>query len=365
MKHLYTIILLSVMLSSCCSNGSSSLPRAKADKAFAAAFDNYVAAVDSLNEGIYSIMVVRHGKVIAEKWFGDYTPDSVFPMNSVSKTFTSMAVGLLVEKGLISTDQKVVDLFPEKVPAEPSDRLMQMSVHNLLTMNSGHPSDPTARIRDDKQIPPEENDWIARFMEGPFDYAPGEYFCYNSLCTYLLSAAVQKLTGEKVVDFLTPRLFDPLGIEKPEWDESPAGINCGGWGLRLKTEDMAKLGQLILDGGVWKGRRLIPADWISKATAKQVDSRPAGTTPETVVQRGLTTENSDWLQGYGYQMWMCRHNAFRADGARGQLVLVIPEKDAVIAVTARVTHGMQHEVDMIWDYLLPALGTKSAFLGRR
>ena len=348
-------MLSALILCSCGNTDGASLPRAKSDKAFAAAFDSYIAAVDSLDEGIFSIMVVRHGKVLAEKWFGNYTPESVFPMYSVSKTFTSMAAGLVIEDGLLSLDRKVVDLFPDKVPAEPSERLQTMTVRDLLTMNSGHPKDPTARICKDRNTPPEFNDWIARFMEGPFDYEPGEYFCYNSLCTYLLSAAVQKLTGDKVLDYLTPRLFDPLGIAKPEWDESPAGVSCGGWGLHLRTEDMAKFGLLLLNGGKWNGRRILPEEWIRVASSKQVECRPAGSSPEDVVKRGLTLENSDWVQGYGYQMWRCRHNAFRAAGAHGQLIIMIPDKDAVIAVTAHVKHGMQHEVNMLWDYLLPAL----------
>ena len=249
-------MLSALILCSCGNTDGASLPRAKSDKAFAAAFDSYIAAVDSLDEGIFSIMVVRHGKVLAEKWFGNYTPESVFPMYSVSKTFTSMAAGLVIEDGLLSLDRKVVDLFPDKVPAEPSERLQTMTVRDLLTMNSGHPKDPTARICKDRNTPPEFNDWIARFMEGPFDYEPGEYFCYNSLCTYLLSAAVQKLTGDKVLDYLTPRLFDPLGIAKPEWDESPAGVSCGGWGLHLRTEDMARWNMatgLRASGGLMTG----------------------------------------------------------------------------------------------------------------
>ena len=356
MKALYQIsIWAAALLVTVACSDSKDLPRANGGDNFNEAFASFVAEADSLDEGLHSIMVVRHGKVIAEKWFGDNAPDLPHAMHSISKTFTSMAIGLAVEEGLISLDDKMVDFFPDKLPAEPSEYLMNITVRDLLTMSCGHGKDPTAKIRNDETVAPEDNDWIARFFAEPIPYAPGTYFCYNSLGTYMLSAIFQKVKGEKVSDFLGPRLFEPLGIETPQWEESPAGITCGGWGLHLKTEDMAKFGQLILQGGKWKGRRLLPEEWIKAASSKQVDCRPAGTTPEQVAERGLTAENSDWVQGYGYQMWRCRHNAFRADGAYGQLIIIIPEKDAVIAVTAQVKHGMQHEVNLVWKHLLPAI----------
>ena len=149
-------------------------------------------------------------------------------------------------------------------------------------------------------------------------------------------------------------LFQPLGIDKPRWDESPQGINTGGWGLYLKTEDLAKMGQLLLQGGKWNGRQLVPEEWIREASKAQVPCQPAGMKPDQVEKAGLTKENSDWVQGYGYQMWRCRHNAFRADGANGQYILVLPDQDAVIAVTANIGN-MQGEINLIWDYILPAL----------
>ena len=170
----------------------------------------------------------------------------------------------------------------------------------------------------------------------------------------MLSAIVQKVTGQKLVDYLYPRLFRPLGIVDVQWKESPQGINYGGWGLYLKTEDLAKLGQLYLQKGQWNGRQLVPAEWIAEASARQVESLPAGMSPQMVKKAGLTTKNSDWLQGYGYQLWRCRHNAYRADGANGQYILVLPEKDAVIAVTANIG-DMQAELNLIWKHLLPAL----------
>ncbi len=170
----------------------------------------------------------------------------------------------------------------------------------------------------------------------------------------MLSAIVQKVTGEKLVDYLYPRLFRPLGIVNVKWQESPEGINCGGWGLYLKTEDLAKMGQLFLQKGKWDGQQVLPEEWIAEASAKQVASFPAGMDPEAAKKSKISENTNDWMQGYGYQMWRCRHNAYRADGADGQYILIIPEKDAVIAVTAHIG-DMQAELDLIWKYLLPAL----------
>jgi hypothetical protein len=149
-----------------------------------------------------------------------------------------------------------------------------------------------------------------------------------------------------VVDFLTPRLFEPLAIKDADWEICPQGINTGGWGLRIHTEDMAKLGQLYLQKGKWNGKQLLPEAWIAEATTAKIDQKP-GITPE---QR----EYDDWAQGYCYQIWRCRHNAFRGDGAFGQYIIVMPEQDAVLAVQANL-NDMQKEINLVWDYLLPAM----------
>jgi CubicO group peptidase (beta-lactamase class C family) len=166
----------------------------------------------------------------------------------------------------------------------------------------------------------------------------------------VLSAIIQKVSGEKLIDYLTPRLFQPLGIEGAVWEDSPQGINCGGWGLYVKTEDMAKMGLLFLQKGKWGDRQLVPEAWIKDATTSHIESLPAGTKRKDLKTK---KENSDWLHGYGYQMWRSRHNSYRADGAKGQYILVLPEKNAVIAITANL-NDMQEEINLVWDYLLPA-----------
>ena len=336
-----------------CTTPGGPLPRAKASAQMDAAFEAYLQAVEDSSENLHSIMVLQHGKVLEEKFF---VPDTAHILNSISKTFTSTAVGFAISEGLLNLEDKIVDIFPESVPEQPQEWLSQITIRNLLTMNSGHGTDPTYAVRSG------EGDWVKAFMEWPLDYEPGTCYCYNSLGTYVLSAAVQKVTGQKVVDYLETRLWQPLGIEKPFWQESPDGISTGGWGLFLRTEDLARMGLCLLNGGKFNGKQVIPAEWVAEMSKAQVPSVNAGINErkmkELVAQHPEITywdaDKSDWVQGYGYQMWRCRHNAFRADGANGQYILVIPDKDAVVITTAHI-QNMQQEINLIWDHLLPAL----------
>ena len=321
------------------------LPRAKATTELDKAFGEYLAAVEAAGQDLHSIMIVKDGKVVKEHWMGEGAPDKLHILNSVSKTFTSTAVGLAIAEGRLSLSDKVVDLFPDKLPAEVSDNLKKVEVRHLLTMSGGHDTEPSRRTM------PEGADWVEAFLAHPFEHEPGTYFWYNSMGTYMLSAIVQKVTGEKVIDYLTPRLFEPLAIEGATWQESPQGINAGGWGLYLKTEDLAKMGQLILRRGEWNGKQIVPAEWIDEMTTAHIDSRPAGMRPEQIT---FKAEDSDWLQGYGYQMWRCRHGAVRADGANGQYIIVMPEQNVVIAMTANIG-DMQGEINLVWEHLLAAL----------
>jgi CubicO group peptidase (beta-lactamase class C family) len=268
-------------------------------------------------------------------------------LNSVSKTFTSAAVGLAISEGKLSLTDKVISFFPDKLPAQVGEHLSALTIRHLLTMNTGHEKDPS-KLRNT------EKDWEKAFLHTEFPRQPGTIFCYNSLATYMLSAIVQKVTGQKLVDYLYPRLFRPLGINNVRWQESPTGVNAGGWGLFLKTEDLAKMGLLLLQGGQWQGKQVLPADWVKEMSSAQVPCVPAGRNSDALPQLMKNAKKSDWLQGYGYQMWRCRHNAFRADGAAGQYIIVIPEKNAVVATTANIGN-MQAEIDLIWKYLLPAL----------
>ena len=322
------------------------LPRAETPDSVAAAMDTFFqeAADDSMD--VHSVMIVKDGSVIYSCWQSQGVDTVPHVLHSVSKTFTATAVGLAIADGKMALTDKVIDYFPDNLPAEVSDNLKAMTVRDLLTMSCGHDVEPSFRNA--------EQDWATAFLAHPVVHEPGTFYLYNSLGTYMLSAIVQKVTGEKVVDYLTPRLFEPLHIDKPQWDESPQGINTGGWGLYLKTEDLAKMGQLLLQKGEWNGKQLIPAEWVAEMSKKQVESINPGTRMEDAAAKGLTKETSDWMQGYGYQMWRCRPGCFRADGARGQYIIVVPEKNAVIAITSDV-ENLQGELNLVWKNILPAL----------
>ncbi len=315
----------------------------------AKAAEKYLAAVEKEGQDLHSIMIVKDGAVVYENWMSEGSADEPHILNSVSKTFTSMAVGLAISEGRLALDEKLVDIFPEHCPENPSEYLKEITVEHLLTMSCGHSTDPTYKSWEVK-----DRSWIRFFMEHPVTHKPGTLFCYNSLGTYVLSAIVQKRTGEKVADYLYPRLFRPLGINNVSWIESHEGINTGGWGLFLKTEDLAKMGLMILQKGQFNGCQVVPAEWIESASSAQVPCVPAGMNSDDADKLRKVAKTSDWLQGYGYQMWRSRYNSFRADGANGQYILVIPEKNAVVVTTAHI-QDMQAELNLIWKHIYPAL----------
>lgn len=298
----------------------------------------YIEAADKNIDTMHSFMLVRHGHVIAEAWWKPEAADKQHVLWSLSKSFNSTAVGLAVEEGKLKLDDPVLKFFPELAPADPSDNLKAMTVRDLLTMSGGHDKEPKLKL---------DGPLVKEFLAHPVTHKPGTHFAYNTLGSYTLSAIVTKVTGQKVVDYLKPRLFDPLGIENPQWGTSTEGYSQGGYGLSVVTEDIAKFGQLYLQKGKWNGKQLISEKWVEMATSKQVDNSQAP-----------SGKNADWRQGYGFQFWRCQHNCFRGDGKDGQFCIVMPEQDAVIAITA-LTGNMQKEIDVIWDNLLPAFKTAS------
>jgi hypothetical protein len=209
-----------------------------------------------------------------------------------------------------------------------------MRIRDLLKMNTGHNEDATGRMQQDKES------WVRGFLSLKVEHKPGTHFVYNSAASFMLSAIIHQVTGETLLQYLTPRLFEPLGIDHPTWESNMNGINMGGWGLKIRTLDIANFGQLYLQEGLWNGKQLIPAEWVKEATSLQTSN---GSNPE-----------SDWEQGYGYQFWRCRYNLYRGDGAFGQYCIVMPEQDAVVAITAG-TSNMQAIMNLVWKYLLPVM----------
>jgi CubicO group peptidase (beta-lactamase class C family) len=294
---------------------------------------DYVETSDKINT-LHSFMVVRHGQVIAEGWWKPEAADKPHILMSLSKSFNSTAVGLAIEDGKLSLDDPVLKFFAADAPADVSDNLKAMTVRDLLTMTCGHDTEPESVGGSPS---------VKQFLAHPVPYKPGTHFQYNTMGSYTLSAIVTKTTGQTTLEFLKPRLFEPLGIENPEWAASAEGNSLGGYGLKLCTEDIAKFAQLYLQRGKWNGKQLIPQKWIEQATSKQVPND----------QESHSKMGIDWQQGYGFQFWRCTHNAFRGDGAGGQLCVVIPDKDVVIAITAD-TGEFQNEMNAIWDKLYPA-----------
>ncbi|MFJ3407919.1 serine hydrolase domain-containing protein [Promicromonospora sp. NPDC090134] len=300
-----------------------------------AALRRLVDRLDAL-EDVHSVMVLRHGSVVGEAWWHPHTADRPHVMFSVSKSFTSTAVGIAVHEGLLTLDDRVVDLLPDDAPADPGEHLRALRVRDLLTMTTGHSASTMEGI--DRTISLPGAGWARAILAQPVEHEPGTRFVYNTGATYLLSAILHRLTGERLLDYLTPRLLEPLGITHATWEQDPDGIDVGGFGLSVTTEEMAAFGQLYLQGGVWQGRQLVPAGWVAAATAAQVPNGPH--------------DWPEWNQGYGYQFWQCRHGAYRADGAFGQYIVVWPEKDLVITMTSGLS-DLQSVLDAVWDTLLP------------
>lgn len=338
LRSLLIVLVLAVAAQLSAQNGPP-LPRSTPEQQgiSSAAILAFVQAADTGIDAMNSFMLVRHGRVVAEGWWTPYDAKTPHIFYSLSKSFTSTAVGLAIAEGKLSLDDEVLKFFPEDAPANPSDNLRAMRVRDLLRMSAGHQTEAALWSRDPGAPAPER--LTKGFFAHPVPFKPGTHFLYNSPATYMLSAMVQKATGMSVLDYLKPRLFDPLGFENPTWMASAQGVSMGAFGLSGRTEEIARMGQLYLQKGVWNGRQLIPAAWVAAATALETSNGSAPT--------------SDWDQGYGYQFWRSRHG-YRGDGAFGQYMLILPEQDVVVAITSGV-RNMQSVMELVWTKLLPAM----------
>ena len=293
------------------------------------AISQFLAAANASGISWHSFMLLRHGHVVAEGWWKPYEPQFVHSLYSLSKSFTSTAIGLLVKEGKLDIHSKVISFFPHDLPSVPGEHLQQMTVRSLLTMNTGHAKDTMPAMRASK------DSWVRTYLAQPVEFEPGSHFLYNTGNTYMLGAIVYQITGQTLEQYLTPRLFQPLGIVGYDWEVSPQGLNTAGYGLRVRTEDIAKLGQLYLQKGRWNGEPLLTESWVNEATSYQTASQ---------------VNNGDWSQGYGYQFWRCTHGFYRGDGAFGQFCIIMPELDAVVAVTGQ-SPDMQQSMNIIWEHL--------------
>ena len=293
---------------------------------------DFIDAIEAAELELHSLMVIKNRHVIAEGWWVPFSHDDVHLLYSLSKSFTSTAIGFATQEGLLKIDDPVISFFPDQLPENPSELLASMKVRHLLSMSTGHAADDMTEM-----VGREDRDWVKGFLAREVVYEPGTHFLYNSSASYILSAIITKLTGLTTLDYLRPRLLDPLGIVNATWETCPKGISVGGWGLSVTTDAIARFGMFYLLKGIWDGHRLLNEAWIEDATSFHISN---GDNPD-----------SDWAQGYGFQFWRCRHRAYRGDGAFGQYCIVAPEIQMVIAITSS-TSNMQAILDLVWKHLV-------------
>ncbi len=313
---------------------SKALPRATPESVGISSTDiiRFIDEAKKAELGIHSLMVARRGSVVTEAWWPPYQPNDIHLLYSLSKSFMSSAIGFAVQEGRLSVQDTVVSFFGDKLPSNPSANLLAMTIQDLLTMSCGHDKDEISDM-----YMREDGDWVRGFLAREVPHIPGTHFLYNSSASFVLSAILQRVTGSTTIDYLRPRLLDPLGIENATWESNPEGINMGGWGMSITTDAILRFGQFYLQKGMWEGKQILSESWIEEATRFHVSNE--------------NNEQIDWKQGYGYQFWRSRHNAYRGDGAFGQFCVVLPEQDMVVAITSGVS-GMQAVLNLVWDHLV-------------
>lgn len=303
------------------------------------------ALLDRLDEKsveCHSLMVVCHGHVVAEGWWTPYSAGRPQLLYSLTKSFTSIAVGLAIADGLLSLDDRVADVLPGHVPAGISQQGRRISVHHLLSMTAGHAADTL-----DEAWQLEPGDLVKGFLRLPFATTEGTRHTYDNSTTFILARMVERVTGRGLPEFLGERLFAPMGIGHAEWDRVGSGAAFGFHGLHLKTEAVAAFGELLLRGGCWGGMQLIPREWVELATGRHIGSR----------HYAEGADGADFLCGYGYQFWMSRHG-FHGSGAFGQHCVIVPSHDLVVVLTSaqQEVRQAQDVLDAIWECLLPGIG---------
>ena len=309
------------------------------------AMKSFIEAADEYDMEAINVSIMQHGRLLADWKNAENVSAPPRDQHELSATVTAMAVGMAEDEGLLTLDDKVIGFFPDLLPAQPSANLQAMTVRHLLTMTTGH----------DKNTPCSQgDDWAKNYLAQPVPHTPGSYFYYDPMAGYMLSAIVQKVTGQSLPEYLHTRLFEPLGIKNIEWECSPQGISAGGWGLHATTQDMARIGSLLVQNGKWEGQRILPRKWVKQMISYQTDSCPRDVRYEELSQSGLNLYENDWIQGFGYQMWHCRSGLVRAEGSSGQLLLLFPEFDAVVMINAKAEQ-MASELALAYLHFAPSI----------
>ena len=311
---------------------------------------NFIKAAEAIGVEMHSLMLLRHGKVFAKAWWDPYKPEVPHALFSFTKTLTATAIGFAEQEGALKLTDKLCDIFPDFLPENPSENLLKADIYSLLTMSCGHETEVGTENWEKEFLEDgSEHQWERAFFAHEFKYAPGTMFQYNTVGTNMLCAVLKRKTGEDLTEYLRPRLLEPLEMEFV-CRKMPDGVEMGGAGGLLRTEDMAKFIQFFLQRGVWEGKRLLNESWFDRATVKQIET----------VNPVFTNHDSNWRLGYGFQMWRCiPDDLYRADGAFGQFGVVVPDKDAVIIVTSASTYP-DDLLNLMWKHLL--LGMKDGEL---
>ncbi|NIK78931.1 CubicO group peptidase (beta-lactamase class C family) [Paenibacillus castaneae] len=294
----------------------------------------FLKQIEQSNLAVNSLILLQNGRTLVESYRKPYRKDTKQLLFSLSKSVTSIAVGIAWDNGYLSLDDQVISFFPDKLPESISDHLAKMTVHHLLAMNAGHHHNIYSQVA-------ESTDWVGTFLSLDVEHEPGSYYRYSTHSTYMLSAILERATGQKLVDFLMPRLFEPLSISRPTWESCPTGITAGGMGLSLSTADIARFGQMLLNKGEFAGHRVVSEAFLERAVSEQSDNR--------------RDENRiDFAQGYGYQFFLCRDGCFMGNGGFGQLCFVAPKQGIVIATTSGMpsTKELQLLLDLIYEHIL-------------
>lgn len=295
---------------------------------------NFLQECDKAHYKLRTLHIIRHGKAVVDAARYPFRASDKRLVYSVSKTFTSTAIGFAVQEGLVNVNDPLLDYFPECKDLDMDPRAREITLRDVLTMSTGHERDTVGDMCNSEGTP-----WPEIFFTRKMAYAPGEHFVYNSGGTYMLSEVISRTTGKSLFQWLQEKLFEPLGITDVCWDVN-GKVNTGAWGLLIAPRDLCKVGVLYLNKGLWNGQRLLSEEWIDEATAPHVPTLGQGC--------------AGWGQRYGYQIWENNSGSYRADGAFGQYILVFPQKDMVIVTTAEEIDGTR-VFPLVEQYLLANL----------
>ncbi len=307
-----------------------------------AAIERFIGRLEGSRLCMHDFLMVKGGKVLAEAYWKPFHAQRKHRMYSVSKSFVSIAVGVMIGEGKLSLDTHVADFFPEKLPDNPHPYLLEMTVRDLLMMSTCH---------NRCSYTDQDSDWVATFFQRKPSHRPGRVFSYDTAATVVLNAIVEKLAGEPFLQYLRPRVLEPIGVTEDIWCvERPEGGSWGGSGVMVTAMDLAKVANLCMHGGCHEGRQLIPEWYIREATAKQIDNRVGEADPE-------------WQFGYGYQFWRTRNNGFAMNGMGSQFAICLPEHDFILVTngdTQEVKTGASVILNALWTEIYPYLTGEKA-----